>query len=144
MKTIHSLFAFFLSNVLCASFAFSDTAHHLVTVNPELAKAAIFSYREGHFRYIQSGQLIEASDVDDAIPSCILETGKMLFNTEAAYLLESTRSLDVDGEQGEIELNFETQSSDPESYFQIYCFQSTSGATLDTAREAMKTVFEIN
>lgn len=120
----------------------ADEKVHLITVNAEVAKAAFASYQGGHYRFIQDGKLIEAFEVDESKPSCILEGGKMTFDAELAYVLESSRSLD-DGEAGEIELNFETQSADPDSYFQIYCFQNTAGANIDTAREGLKTIFEI-
>ena len=141
MKTIITpLFILFLS---CSVFAADETVHHLKAVNVDIGKAAFASYSEGHYRYIQGGKLVEAYEVDETQPSCILEAGRISFDPEVVYALESTRSLDVDGEQGEIELNFETRSSDPDSYFQFYCFQNTVGATLDTAREALKSVFEI-
>lgn len=130
--------------ILCVSLSALavEGSVHLVTVNPEIAKAAIASYKDGHYRYLQDGKLIEAFEVDESKATCIVEAGKMLFDTAAAYVLESTRSLD-DGEAGEIELNFETQSADPDSYFQIYCFQDHSGANLETAREGLKSVFEL-
>lgn len=120
-----------------------DGPLHLVTVNPEIAKAVFASYSEGHYRFLQGGNLIEAYEVDESIPSCIVQASKMLLDTEAAYALEETRSLD-DGDAGEIELSFETRSADPDSYFTIYCFQNGAGATIDTAREGLKSVFELN
>lgn len=130
--------------LLCVSFqALADDGPvHLLTVNPEIAKAAFASYSEGHYRYIQGGKLIEAFEVDESKATCIVEAGKMLLDTEAAYVLESTRSLD-DLDAGEIELNFETRSVDPDSYFQIYCFQDGASADLDTARKGLKSVFEL-
>jgi hypothetical protein len=124
--------------------AFADEpSHHLITINAAVAKAAAASYAQGFYRFIQNGKLIESSDVDDATPLCMLEAGKFEFNPELSYELESMRNLDPDTETGEIELNFKTQSADPDAYFQIYCFQATAGANLDTAREGLKTVFEI-
>lgn len=142
MKTLISLTA--LSFVFSLnSFAADEPGHHLKTLNAEVAKEAVASYSEGHYRFIQDGRLIEAQEVDESRPSCVLESGKMNFNVQVSYRLESSRSLDVEGESGEIELNFETQSSNPDSYFQIYCFQSNPGANLETAREGLKSVFEI-
>lgn len=134
---------FFL--IICISvsaLAADEPTQRLITVNAEVAKAAFFSYKEGHYRFIQEGKLIEAFEVDEAKPSCILEGGHMTFDVEVNYALQSTRSLD-DGEAGEVELNFETQSADPDSYFQMYCFQNTTGANLGTARAALKSVFKI-
>lgn len=139
IPTIVILFGFLGSQTILAD----ESVHRLITVDPEVAKAAAKSYGDGNFRFIQDGQLIEAYQVDESKPSCILEMGKMLFNPELKYKLESVRSLDADSETGEIELNFETASSDPDSYFQIYCYQGTPGADLDTAREGLKSVFQI-
>ena len=119
-----------------------DESLHLVTINAEVAKAAFASYHEGHYRFLQGGKLIEAFEVDESLPSCMVQGGKMLLNTDAAYALEASRSLD-DGEAGEIELSFETQSADPEAYFTIYCYQDGSGTTIETAREGLKSVFEL-
>ena len=68
-------------------------------------------------------------------PSCMLKIGKVTFKPEMSYVLESTRSLDAASESREIELNFETPLSDPDSYLPIYCYQGKPAATLDTARE---------
>lgn len=134
-----------LAGLFISTFAFAETdaVYHLKTVNIEVAKAAFTSYSEGHFRFIQDGQLIEAYDVDQSKPSCTLQSGKMNFDPTFIYKLESTRSLDPDTESGEIELNFATYSDDPESYFQMYCFQDAPGANIETAKEALKTIFEI-
>jgi hypothetical protein len=139
MKTI--ILSLFISTL---AFGSDEPLHHLKTVNAVIAKAAVASYNEGHYRYIQNGQLVEAQDVDTSKASCVLESGKMKFNTQVSYKLQETRSLDIDAEVGEIELTFETGSNDPDSYFQIYCFQGTPNATLDTAREGLQAVFEID
>lgn len=141
MKT--QLFIYILVSIFSLLSLAEEPVLHLKTLNAEFAKAAVLSYSEGHFRFIQEGKLIEASDVDAEKASCILETGKFIFNPDALYKLESTRQLDVDEESGEIELNFETQSADSESYFQMYCYQGAPSANLDTAREALKNIFEI-
>lgn len=137
MKTILIVLSLSFSTIA------AEPAKYLTTLNAEVAKAAFASYKEGHFRFIQDARLLEAYEVDERRPSCIVEAGKMTFNTDSAYVLESTRSLDVDGGEGEIELNFETKSADPDAYFQIYCFQDDSSTSLETAREGLKEVFEI-
>lgn len=126
-----------------ATLAADEPVYHLKTLQAEIAKAAVLSYNEGHYRYLQGGQLIEAFNVDESKASCIVETGHMLFNPDTSYVLESARSLDVDAESGEIELNFKPESENVDAYFQIYCFQSAPAATLDTAREGLKNIFEI-
>ena len=135
MKKIIFILSFSLS-------AMAADVQHLTTINAEVAKAAFASYKDGHYRYIQNGQLIEAFEVDESSPSCILEAGKMNFDPEATYALTSSRSLDND-EGGEIELSFETQSANPDSYLDIYCFQNEAGANTETARSGLKSVFEI-
>jgi hypothetical protein len=139
MKTFVVIYFFIFPTL-----SFASEAYHLTSVNREIAKAAVESYSQGHYRFIQDGKIIETPEVDESKPACILETGKMKFDPDESYELLESRSLDVDADSGEIELTFETKSTDPDSFFQIYCYQATSGATIDTAREGLKGVFELN
>jgi hypothetical protein len=142
MKNIIYFFmlSYFFTNSVQAT---APAIQQLRVINPMVAQAAVESYTQGHYRYIQEGQLVQASNVNQEKPSCVLESGKMTLNPKSTYALQLARSLDVDGQAGEIELTFETQSKDPNAYFQIYCFQATPGATLETAREGLKSVFTI-
>jgi hypothetical protein len=123
---------------------FAQADVFLKTTNAEVALAAVQSYAEGHYRYIQDASLLEADQVDQSRPSCILESNHMSFHPQKNYRLLAARSLDIEGDQGEIELTFETHTENADAYFMFYCFQNAVGATLDTARSALKGVFQID
>jgi hypothetical protein len=132
-----------LLSISISAWATNKPVEHLITVNAEIAKLAFAANQEGRFVFIQNGQLIDGSEADESSPTCILQGGHMTFDPNKTYALISYRSLDIPDESGQIELNFETHSTDPESYFDIYCFQATSGTDLNTAREGLKSVFEL-